>query len=169
MANKEDLRFIKTERLIEETYLRLKKKSSAPIKVSELCQEALINKSTFYSHYETIEALDDYICQKKVYEILNKCPYIDCMVSDTPNFVKYFIQSFNDNIEIVTTLFGGKTDYLLTIIERFLLARYNSEEGWSTSKMKVIFGIGGAARLLIESRDMNKINFLIDLLQKIFK
>ncbi len=168
MANKEDLRFIKTEKLIEETYLFLKKKNSASIKVSELCQEALINKSTFYSHYETIEALDDYICKKKINEILNNCPYIDCMISDTPNFVKSFIQSFNDNLETVNTLFASRTDYLLNILENYLLKRYNSMDGYRDSEMKVIFAIGGAARLLIESRDTVKISLLIELIEKIF-
>jgi AcrR family transcriptional regulator len=54
VANKNDLRFVKTERLIRSTYLALRRKARQPVKVRELCEAALINKSTFYAHYETM-------------------------------------------------------------------------------------------------------------------
>ena len=44
---KNDLRYIKTEKIIKDTYLNLKKKYHSEIKVSELCKVAMINKSTF--------------------------------------------------------------------------------------------------------------------------
>lgn len=40
--NRNDLRFVKTERLIEDTYLALKMKSRGPIKVNTLCEAALM-------------------------------------------------------------------------------------------------------------------------------
>ena len=55
MVNKNDLRYIKTERLIVHTYVDLRLHDPSPVKVSDLCREALINKTTFYSHYDTME------------------------------------------------------------------------------------------------------------------
>lgn len=51
-ANKKDLRVIKTEKLLYETLIDLlKDKTFEEIKVSDICNKALINRSTFYAHY----------------------------------------------------------------------------------------------------------------------
>ena len=51
--DKVDLRIIKTKRNLYEALLNLMEKSSfEDIKVSDICEEALINRSTFYSHFE---------------------------------------------------------------------------------------------------------------------
>lgn len=49
---KEDLRVIKTKKIIYETLLELlKEKTFEEIKVSDICEKAMINRSTFYAHY----------------------------------------------------------------------------------------------------------------------
>lgn len=49
---KEDLRITKTRKALFETLvLLMKEKSFEEIKVSDICKIALINRSTFYSHY----------------------------------------------------------------------------------------------------------------------
>lgn len=54
--NKSDLRVIKTKKNIHEALLNLlKNKSLIQIKITELCNEANINRGTFYFHYQTIE------------------------------------------------------------------------------------------------------------------
>lgn len=75
MVNKNDLRYIKTERLIVHTYVDLRLRDPSPVKVSDLCREALINKTTFYSHYDTMESLRRHICRETVADILGRC---DC-------------------------------------------------------------------------------------------
>lgn len=48
-----DLRIIKTKRNLYEALLNLMEKNSfEDIKVSDICDKALINRSTFYSHFE---------------------------------------------------------------------------------------------------------------------
>lgn len=50
--NKKDLRIVKTENLLYSTLLNLlKEKTFEEIKVSDICSKALINRSTFYAHY----------------------------------------------------------------------------------------------------------------------
>ena len=41
MVNKNDLRYIKTERLIVHTYVDMRLRDPSPVKVSDLCREAL--------------------------------------------------------------------------------------------------------------------------------
>ena len=63
MKEKKDLRVIKTQNLLYNTLLELLKSSSfEEIKVSDICDKALINRSTFYAHYsDKYELLADYI------------------------------------------------------------------------------------------------------------
>ena len=67
---KEDLRITKTRKVLFETLvLLMKEKSFEEIKVSDICKKALINRSTFYSHYsdkyELFKLLLDHIDEKK--------------------------------------------------------------------------------------------------------
>ena len=51
--NKTDLRVVKTKKLLYATLIELiKEKSFDEIRVSDICNRALVNRSTFYSHYE---------------------------------------------------------------------------------------------------------------------
>ncbi|MFC0234032.1 TetR/AcrR family transcriptional regulator [Vagococcus entomophilus] len=55
---KKDLRIVKTRRNIQTTLLTiLSEKSFRQVTVKDICQEALINKSTFYAHYSDKYAL----------------------------------------------------------------------------------------------------------------
>ena len=63
MNEKTDLRIIKTKKILFETLLKLMKhKNFDKIKISDICEEALINRSTFYAHYQDkYELLDDLV------------------------------------------------------------------------------------------------------------
>jgi len=53
MQEKTDLRIIKTKKILFDSLLKLmKKKNFEKIKISDICEESLINRSTFYAHYE---------------------------------------------------------------------------------------------------------------------
>ena len=67
MQSKKDLRIIKTQKELFNSLERLlKSKAFEDIRVSDICNEALINRSTFYDHYEDkYELLVDFINSKK--------------------------------------------------------------------------------------------------------
>ena len=53
MKEKTDLRVIKTNKILFEALTTLmKEKTFEKIKISDICEVALINRSTFYAHYE---------------------------------------------------------------------------------------------------------------------
>lgn len=60
---KKDLRIIRTKKfLYEALIILLKEKPFEEIKVSDICEKALINRSTFYAHYsDKYELLDSFI------------------------------------------------------------------------------------------------------------
>ena len=52
-AKKEDLRVIKTKKLIRKSFVELSKKINyQKISVKDLCDNAMINRNTFYLHYQ---------------------------------------------------------------------------------------------------------------------
>ena len=68
MNKKTDLRIVKTKKVLFDTLLKLmRQKNFDKIKISDICDEALINRSTFYAHYEDkYELLDDFIEDLKI-------------------------------------------------------------------------------------------------------
>mgnify|MGYP000968910407 CR=1 FL=1 len=168
MVNKNDLRFIKTEKLIEETYLALKMKSRSPVKVSELCKAALINKTTFYLHYETMEALHEYICRKEIETMLADCPHVDEAFTNTEAFVRAMVRTIQANASISKTLFGDDLERQTSLFEKCLVQRYLHGTESQEVGLKIIFAIGGAARLLIGDQSQERIRVTIGLIGKIF-
>lgn len=68
MREKKDLRVIKTQKVLYNALENLLKvKAFEDIKVSDICSEALINRSTFYDHYnDKYELLVDFINTMKL-------------------------------------------------------------------------------------------------------
>ena len=71
-----DLRILKTKQSIYEALLLLLKENTfEDVKVSKICEKALVNRSTFYSHFsDKYELLSSFITdmQKNLTEELNK-------------------------------------------------------------------------------------------------
>lgn len=171
MPKEKDLRYIKTEALIEETYLKLKKQTHSPVKVSDLCRAALINKTTFYSHYETMEALHRHICEKEIDKILSSAEYIDAAFTETEKFIESLIGAFKAHADTVISLFGSEAEniMLLKTIEENILRRYLGGSEPPEEKMKMVFAIGGAARLLLYDQNPEKVSVTVELIKKIFE
>ncbi len=167
MANRTDLRFIKTEKLIEDTYLSLRMQYRRPIKVSELCQAALINKTTFYAHYETMEALHGHICEKEVGRIVESCPNIDAAFSDTGRFVRSMVAAIGKGSPIMDALFYNDMIGQINSIEAAVLKHYLGHNISPQQEMKMIFAVGGAAKLLIPEQSEERIQMTIQLIDKV--
>ena len=74
---KSDLRIIKSKRALYNALIHLmKKKTFEEIKVSDICNEALINRSTFYAHFEDkyslLSSMLDNLKQQFINELNNK-------------------------------------------------------------------------------------------------
>ena len=65
MADKYDLRAIKSKRAIRDAFLQLlSEKGYGSVTVKDISERALINRKTFYSHYETKEDLYNEIMEE---------------------------------------------------------------------------------------------------------
>lgn len=165
--NKNDLRFQKTEKLIKETYISLKKHGSTIVKVKELCEVALINKTTFYAHYETIEHLHKQVCIEFVTEMLGQCYNIENIFTDIHDFVYTVLGIFMDNMPQIEKLYGDDFHQLVNDAETVLMEKYFLQNTNHDYDLAIRFCIGGAFRLLATERDPARIQKTVELIEKV--
>ena len=161
--NKNDLRFQKTEMAIKKAYLSLKKHGSSPIKVKELCEAAMINKTTFYAHYETVEHLHKQVCQEFVEELLGRCEYID----NTREFVYSVLGLFINSMDTIEKLYGEDLSSLVNDAENVLMAHFVQKSVSEDYEMSVRFCIGGAFRLLVLEKDPVRVQKTVELIERV--
>lgn len=89
MQNKKDLRVIKTEKVLFDALIELMTdKPFESIKVSDICSKALINRSTFYSHYnDKYELLVGYINNLEE-SLINKLGTLNKEINNKDYFVE---------------------------------------------------------------------------------
>ena len=132
MNKKTDLRIVKTKKVLFDTLIKLmRQKNFDKIKISDICDEALINRSTFYAHYEDkYELLDDFIEDLKMSLLkdlednvhnINTKEYIMKLLS-------ILIDHIDEKRDIYSAIFlnnrnGFLVDFLIDVIERESLER----------------------------------------------
>jgi len=164
--NKNDLRYKKTEIAIKEAYLALKNNTAKPIKVTELCEKAMINKTTFYTHYETIDALKKQVCQEYTAGILDRCPHIEQMLTDTKAFVNSTYNLFLKNQKMFFKLYENNVNALVDDIESELLKKFSDIGVSEDTEFAIRFCIGGALRLLISNQGQEQLNKTFKLVER---
>lgn len=165
--NKNDLRFQKTELLIKNTYFNLKKHGSTVVKVKDLCEAAMINKTTFYAHYETIEHLHKQICTDFVQEILCDCAYIDRIQGETRAFVYSLLGAFVEKMPTIEKLYGDDLHALVNDVETVLMEHFANESVDEDYELSIRFCIGGAFRLLAREKDPLRIQKTVELIERV--
>lgn len=147
MKKKEDLRVIKTKKSLYEGLLRLMKdKSFEEIKVSEICQAAIVNRSTFYDHfndkYELLASLIQDL-EKELVEKLNEKRNFSNIKEYYISMIETLFQHISKNSSIYSSIIKTNNngiasdmfrDAMLTDVENHL-------ESFSQTPMEVPVGI----------------------------
>ena len=165
--NKNDLRFQKTEALIKSTYFSLKKRGSTLVKVKDLCDTAMINKTTFYAHYETIEHLHKAVCNDFVMEILSRMPNISIIQTETRMFIYSLLNAFVDKMPTIERLYGDDMHALVNDIETALMEHFIKNSVSEDYELSIRFCIGGAFRLLALETDPVRIQKTVELIERV--
>lgn len=106
---KKDLRVIKTLRVIDEAFLKLlREKSFDEITIKEICNVAMINRGTFYSHYadkfQLIESYQEVLVKgfrKILYENVTGTSYREILENNVKNTIDdalYFMKDNRDKV-----------------------------------------------------------------------
>lgn len=162
MKKETDLRVIKTKKLLYQTLIELMKdKTFEEIKVSDICTTAMINRSTFYAHYEDkYELLLDFIntLKKEFVEELSKKDNVNL----TPReYYLKLIELFLEHIENKKDIYNAiminnrnsiMMDILLSVVNDDILKNIKENDINPNVPSDIIakFYLGGVINLGVE-------------------
>jgi hypothetical protein len=148
-----DLRIVKTRAAIREAFLGLRAKGALErIRVTDLCRFAVINKTTFYTHYPDIYALSEEIENETLRSILDGFAHVDSLFNDPYGFVKGLYGAFKPHEELIKTLFAdGRMNILVDKVEQQLKRHYPSVRSSPEKDIMLSFLLRGASQILMTS------------------
>ena len=117
-----DLRVAKTKKAIINSFLSIRaKKPLEKITVRELCQMAMINKSTFYSHYGDIYELSDSLENEVVMSVIDSMDHPEYIVENSWEFTRELLFGYLSQDHLIQILFSdNRSSLLVSKIERAL-------------------------------------------------
>lgn len=162
MKEKIDLRVIKTKKALYTSLIELTKdKPFEQIKVSDICETSLVNRSTFYSHYnDKYELLYDYVnsLKQELLAILDK----NKNIVNTKEYYTEMIRLILDHLDEQKSTYNSIlinnqnniiTDILLDVtvkdINKRIEINHLNQKNTPTDIL-VIFYLGAVAGVLIE-------------------
>jgi len=148
-----DLRIVKTKKNIHEAFLKLRSENMLEkIKITKLCELALINKTTFYNHYQDIYALSDEIEDETIVSIMNGFEHLNSLFTDPDRFIKGLYYAFKSHEKLIMILFSGRLNALIDKVEKQLIIHYPLLNGVSEKEITLSFLLWGASHVLMESK-----------------
>lgn len=114
---KTDLRIVKTKKNLYDSLIKLMSiKEFEDIKVSDICSLALINRSTFYSHFnDKYELLYSFISDLKndLQEHINKNKKIDNLKEYYLSMISLFLDHIDENIDIYSMIVKNNSNSIV--------------------------------------------------------
>ncbi|MBN1535983.1 MAG: hypothetical protein JW908_04575 [Anaerolineales bacterium] len=148
-----DLRIVKTKKNIKEAFIKLRANNTLEkIRVTELCQIALINKTTFYKHYQDIYALADEVEDETILSIMNSFEHMDSLFNKPDSFVKGLYYAFKSHETWILTIFSGRINVLIDKVEKQLKMQYPAGNRFPEKDIVLSFLFRGASQVLMESK-----------------
>ncbi len=166
--NTNDLRFIKTEKFLKDAFISLKMKKQ-PFTLTQLCQEAMINKTTFYKHYETLEEFEYKTCKEIIKKLYLECEHIHDAFSNTEMFVIDLRNKVSENIQLIDALFYQDPYKNIVLSEDILLELYLKDSYSLENELKIRFAIAGSSKIMMSNPSSDTSKIIIDLLKKVMK
>lgn len=162
MNKKDDLRVIKTRKLIYQTLLELmKEKTFEEIKVSDICSKAMINRSTFYAHYEDkYELLVDFLSNLKeefARELNESCKENLSIREYYIRLISLFLDHIDSKRDVYNSIMVNNRssimmDILLSVVNDDILKRFKENDINLKVPTEVIskFYLGGVINIGME-------------------
>ena len=160
-----DLRVIKTKKNIRDAFIELRKEHPLDeIKVNMLCEKAMINKTTFYNHYQDIYHLSEELEAEVLEDFLSNFTDVEMMLTDANRFINGMHVALKVENGMMRVLFDGKLDELIERIEIKIRKYYAKED-----QMLVSFLMGGTIHLMMKAKAKNEDveRFIVDVIEKL--
>ena len=91
-------------------------RSSRPLEkimITELCEKADINKSTFYAYFKDIYDLSDQLEEQLIKRVLESLPSPEIITSDPAMMTRLLVSAYQANNSLIGILFSGNRISLL--------------------------------------------------------
>lgn len=166
-----DLRVEKTIALIDRVFLE--ERRHAPLerlKVKDICERAMINKSTFYRYYTDVFDLSDKVEERLLDRIWSSFTSKDMLFPDPDRFVTELIQGFVKEDEAIRVVYDGRMDRLIDKVEKRCMSVYLNDGSTVEERYLLTFFIGGAVRVFMpfgQSEMREKAAFLSDMVRRL--
>jgi len=146
-----DLRIVKTKKVIRDAFLELRKKHSLEkVKVKDICETALINKTTFYKYYTDVFDLSRELEDEAMEQYYAASRDTGCLFSDPEKFLAGIPKATDENMKQIYLLFSGREDLLIKRMEKHLIELYTREGMPEDEIIQVHFVISGAISTMQE-------------------
>ncbi len=168
MSEKEDLRIRKTRASLYKGILKLmKEKTVEQIKITDICKESMINRSTFYDHFHTIQELLISLIQDSKEELKEELKKVDSKKKNIKDYYLLLIEAFITYIEKHPTIHSTielvkRNDYQTIynmIIEIFMdcskeeIKKNYTNTSSTPIEMITLFYSSGIAKVLLDTND----------------
>ena len=167
-----DLRVAKTKNAIINTFLSLRaRKPLEKITVKELCETAMINKSTFYSHYGDIYELSDSLETEVVMSVIHSMDHPEYIFEAPGEFTRQLFLGYLSQDNLIQILFShNRSSLLVSKIERAVkelaFERHPQLRQQPALNIALTFAIYGGYYAYAESRNYDQAT-VIDVLGEI--
>ncbi|MDR1321722.1 MAG: TetR/AcrR family transcriptional regulator [Gracilibacteraceae bacterium] len=161
-----DLRVQKTLKNIYDNFLSLRKKHSlSKVKVSELCQKARINKSTFYRYYTDVFDLSDKLENEALAELMNDLGELEYSITEPARFIEAQLRAIQNHQDI-SILFRNRAGICAEKLEASIRKRNLLATSTLEDDMKLSFVAGGVAYVFLNRKYDFELTFnaLMDLI-----
>ncbi len=168
-----DLRIERTRRSIINAFIELRaKKPLEKITVKELSEIALINKATFYSHYNDIYDLSEQLEKEAVDMVLKNIPHPDSLITNPKQGTAELAFALMSQSKLFDTLFSdSRASILSSRIEQGLKSKIYTlyPEYKNNLEMDILLTvlIQGCFHAFASHTNDTDINNLIDIIGKI--
>ncbi len=157
MANKTDVRVLKTKQKLRQAFTELIRDDGhiESVSISQICFSAGVNRNTFYAHYNDVISLYDDV----------KKSYYDCFMSEiskkkkdgenTQKTVTYLIRLLETNRILFSRLFSDEKgmEYLKSLVEYCLsdvMKNISVNTTLVTTRDFSLFITGGVTNLIVD-------------------
>ncbi len=143
-----DLRMVKTREQIKNAFLTLREKlMPEKIKVKDICDMAMINKTTFYNHYTDSMQLSNEIDELAIDKIVDKFEQKDKLLEDPKAYMLGLMKALERDRDELKIVFRGKQEILCAKLEEKLQSFCKSAS--IDDDVRASFYMGGFIHVLI--------------------
>lgn len=144
-----DLRILKTRRGIKQAFLKLRETIPLEkIRVTDICNIATINKTTFYKHYHDIFTLSAEIENEAISRVMEGFSSKDEIFRNPMCFLSELPKALDANRDILHPLFHDNFDKLFVLLEKQLKNHYGAASATEEENILLTFAIGGTLHTL---------------------